>query len=191
MEPPPALLALPGRRPESDNAGRPTPSTFADLASVESLNPAELSHDRHAGPHWDKDQWHDGPARGLDQGGSWLWTYRDGARLWALAGQPAEPLLRRGGVWWMKHEGMWFVVHQGEPWALRNFADWGAQGLFHPATGTQIVYSSDYTRAAVITPGQGAEVFDARTGALIGSIPEDRMPAPRRPRAPESLPTPQ
>lgn len=191
LEPPPALLALPDRRPENDFAGRPTPSAFADLSAAEDLNPAALARDRHAGPHWDKNQWHDGPARGLEQGGSWLWTYRDGARLWALAGRPAEPLLRRGSVWWMKHEGMWFVVHDGEPWALRNFADWGAQGLFQPATGTQIVYSSDYSRAAVITPGNGAEVFDARTGALIGSIPEDRMPAPRRPKMPESLPTPQ
>jgi hypothetical protein len=42
----------------------------------------------------------------------------------------------------------------------------------------------------VITPGEGAEVFDARTGALIGRIPEDRMPPTRRPQPPRALPVP-
>jgi hypothetical protein len=191
LQPPTALLDLPERRPASDPEGKPTPAASASLSAVEALNPSSLSKDRHAGAHWDEDQWHDGPARGVEAGGAWLWTYRDGSRTWALAGDPPEPLLRHDGAWWLKSGGMWFVVHDGEPWALRNFSDWGAQGLFHPATGTQIVYSADYSRAAVITPGRGAEVFDARTGALIGTIPEDRMPATRRPRPPQNLPTPQ
>jgi hypothetical protein len=190
LEPPPALLALLDRRPPSDAAGAPTPAAPAGLSAVEDLDPKTLPKDRHAGAHWDGDQWHDGSARGIDANGSWLWTYRDGTRLWALAGNPAQPLVRHDGAWWMKSGGMWFVVHDGEPWALRDFSDWGARGLFQPATGTQIVYSADYSRAAVITPGHGAEVFDARTGAFLGQIPEDRMPPTRRPVAPRSLPMP-
>jgi hypothetical protein len=191
LEPPPALLTLPERLPSSDAAGNPTPRGAASLAAVEELNPKALPADRHAGAHWDGAQWHDGAARGVEQGGAWLPLYHDRDGWWALAGRPAAPLLRHGGAWWVKNDGVWLVVHDGEPWAVRSFHDWDAQGLFHPGSGTEIVYSADYARAAVITPGRGAEVFDARTGASLGTIPEDQMPARRRPTAPASLPTPQ
>jgi len=191
LEPPQGLLALPSRRPALDASGRPTPDAPVGLASVEGLDPSALTKDRQTGAHWDGGEWHDGAARGVEKDGAWLWAYRSGGSWWSLAGQPPQPLVNHDGVWWLKQQGVWFAVHQGEPWAWRGFADWGAQGLFHPGSGTQIVYSSDYSRAAVVTPGQGAEVFDAHTGALLERIPEEQMPAKRRPQAPEVLPTPQ
>src|SRR6185312_2066344 len=57
-------------------------------------------------------------------------------------------------------------------------------GLFEPASGTEVVYSRDFARAAVITPGEGAQVFDATTGAALGRIPEALMPPRRRPHPP-------
>ncbi len=191
LEPPPVLLSLPERGPVQDPAGLPTPRRLAGLDAAENLNPAQLPRDRRRGPHWDDRDWHDGPARGLDRDGAWLWTYRDRGRVWALAGSPAAPLVRQGPAWWLRRDGMWFVVHDGQPWVWRHFADWGAQGLFQPGTGVKIVYSADFSRAAVITPGSGAQVFDADSGEFLGTIPQESLPPTRRPRAPASLPVPE
>ncbi len=40
-----------------------------------------------------------------------------------------------------------------------------------------MIYSKDFARVAVITPGAGAEVFDAATGEELARIPEERLPA--------------
>jgi hypothetical protein len=149
------------------------------------LNPGAFASDHRSGAHWDGGLWHDGPVRGLERGGGWLWLERENSRWWAFAGGRAE--LRHDGVWWTKERGIWFVVHDGAPWAWRPFQDWDAQGLFHPESGTEMVYSRDYSRVAVIAPGEGAEVFDAATGDQLARIPEERMPPRRRPRAPEEL----
>ncbi len=45
-------------------------------------------------------------------------------------------------------------------------------GFIHPKSGTRIVYSADGLRVAVITPGRGSRVFDARTGRLLAYFPE-------------------
>lgn len=182
LRPPAALDGLAALRPSKDASGAPVPAAPAGLAGLDQVDPEKLHRDRRAGAHWDGDEWHDGAARGLKSGDDWRWLYRDGPRWWALTGDPERPALRHDGLWWTKAGGVWFVVHDGEPWAWRPFQDWGAQGLFSPATGTEMVYSRDLSRVAVITPGDGAEVFDARTGAALGRIPEDRMPPRRRPR---------
>jgi hypothetical protein len=53
-----------------------------------------------------------------------------------------------------------------------------------------MVYSKDFARVAVITPGEGAEVFDAATGEELARVPEERMPPRRRPRIPAELALP-
>ncbi len=90
----------------------------------------------------------------------------------------------------MKESGIWFVVHDGQPWAWRHFQDWDAQGLFQPGSGTEMVYSNDFSRVAVITPGTGAEVFDAASGREVARIPKERMPPRRRPKIPNELTLP-
>jgi hypothetical protein len=53
-----------------------------------------------------------------------------------------------------------------------------------------MIYSKDFARVAVITPGEGAEVFDAATGVELARIQEERMPARRRPKAPSEFSLP-
>lgn len=129
--------------------------------------------------------WHRGAERGLLEDGAWLSLRLDAGRWWAYAAGGAQ--LRHDGVWWMKERGVWLVVHQGRPWAWRSFQDWDAQGLFEPGSGTEMIYSQDFARVAVITPGRGAEVYDAATGERLAEIPQERLPARRRPRRPAVL----
>ena len=164
------------------------PAATAGLAALDEVDPAALKPDRRKGEHWDGVQFHDGDVRGLVRDDAWLWLRREGPNWWAFADGRAE--LRRDGVWWTKEKGVWFVVHEGRPWAWRSFQDWNAQGLFQPASETEMVYSRDFTRVAMVTPGEGAEVFDAETGEKLADIPEARMPARRRPHVPSELTLP-
>jgi hypothetical protein len=189
LNPPAALANLDRLRPSRDFRGAALPGRDAGLLAVEDIDPSALKHDRRAAAHWDGEQWHAGPARGLIRDEGWTWLYRDGSRWWALA-DGRVPLVRHDGVWWTKESGMWFVLHDGQPWAWRRFHDWDAQGLVQPGTGTEMVYSKDFKTVAVITPGSGAEVFDAATGALLETIPEARMPPRRRPKIPKLLDLP-
>ena len=189
LRPPPADLEPPAvpadwnsRRPIRDESGRAIAPAPAGLAVLDGTDPATLSRDRRADAHWDGDEWHDGGVRGLVRDGAWLRLQHDGARWWAFAGGEGNAQLRHDGVWWMKEQGVWFVVHDGQPWAWRPFSDWNSEGLFQPGSGTEMVYSRDFSRVALITPGHGAEVFDAETGEKLTDIPEARMPARRRPK---------
>lgn len=190
LRPPARLTALAASLPKKDAAGKPLSNALAPLEAVEDLDPARFPSDRRSKSHWDENVWHDGSARAARSGGAWVALCRETNRWWAAAGEPRTELLRHEKVWWTRRDGLWFVVHEGEAWAWRGFRDWSAQGLFHPGTGTELVYSRDFSRVAVVTPGQGADVFDARTGALLAHIPQDRMPLRRRPKAPGSLTLP-
>jgi len=53
-----------------------------------------------------------------------------------------------------------------------------------------MLYSADGRRAAVITPGDGAWLFDARTGAVLGRWTEAQMPARPKPHAPSGVTLP-
>jgi hypothetical protein len=184
LRPPPADLEPPAPRelPVLDARGLPIPPVFAPLEALDDLDPASLPRDRRAAAHWDGDDWHDGETRGLRRDGGWLPLRRDKGRWWAFAGESGNAQLRHDGVWWTKERGIWFVVHDGRPWAWRPFQDWGAEGLFQPGTGVEMVYSRDFKRVAVIAPGEETAVFDAETGAELARVPERRMPARRRPR---------
>ena len=177
-------------RPVRDPAGRTIAAAPPGLAALDHADPEALSRDRRSDAHWDGNEWTEGGVRGLVLDGAWLRLQHDGARWWAFAGGEGRAQLRFDGVWWEKEHGIWFVVHEGEAWAWRSFQDWDAEGLFHPGSETQMVYSRDYARVAMITPGEGAEVFDAKTGEKLAEIPETRMPARRRPRVPAELPLP-
>ncbi len=192
LRPPPAGLVPPPtpadwaeRRPARAENGRELSGAAAGLAALDSTDPATLGRDRRKDAHWDADAWHDREVRGLVRDGGWLRLQEEDGRWWAFAGGGAQ--LRHDGVWWMKERGIWFVVHEGRPWAWRSFQDWDAQGLFEPSSGTEMVYSQDFARVAVITPGEGAAVFDAATGAELARVPEEGMPPRRRPKAPAEL----
>jgi hypothetical protein len=159
------------------------------LASLDGVDPASFARDRHPRAHWDGAVWHRGGERGLVEGNAWLPLRLDAGRWWAFAAGGAQ--LRHDSVWWTKERGVWLVVHEGAPWAWRSFQDWDAEGLFQPGSGTEMVYSRDFTRVAVIVPGEGAAIFDAESGAELGRIAEDRMPPRRRPKGPPQLASPE
>lgn len=188
LRPPVGLAGLALKRPRLDASGKTVPEPSRELGAIETVAPDEIAADRRRGAHWDAQTWHEKRAHGLARRGGWIWLYKDGGRWWGLVER--TPLARHQNLWWLRENGVWLILHEGEPWAWRHFQDWGGDGLFHPGTGTEIVYSPDLARAAVITPGEGAVVYDARSGAELGRIPEYAMPARRRPRAPKSLSLP-
>jgi hypothetical protein len=176
LAPPAGLLAL-STRPVPRRAGAAGTATLAD---AEAFDPAKAGSDRRRKAHWDGAVWHDGRVRGEARERRWLWLLRDRSRWWGLAGR--DPLLRRGGLWWVRRKGLWFAVHDGQAWAWRSFQDWDAGGLYQPDTGMAMVYSRDFRRVALVTPGRGAEVFDARDGRLLARVPQNAMPRRRGPR---------
>lgn len=188
LRPPKDLLELPARRPLLDAAGRVVPKPASRLQAIEAIAPDGLPKDRRRERHWDEESWHDRRAHGLARDEGWLWLEKDASRWWGLVG--TTPVVRHQNLWWLRRHGMWLVLHQGEPWAWHHFPQWRSDGLVHLETGTQIVYSQDLSRAAVISPGQGAVVYDALSGSEIGAIPEDCMPPNRLPKPPSSLTLP-
>jgi hypothetical protein len=186
---PPDLSSLMTRRPASLPNGTPTPTRPYDLDRIEAQDPRRASarRDRKRGAHWDAGLlWHDGPARGVIEDARWLWLWKDQSRVWAARTPEEAPLLRHQGLWWSKQRGVWFALHDGELWSWRRFADWDAEGLIRLTDGVELVYSADFSRVAVITPGAGAVLYDAVTGAEIGQWLESELPR-RRPRAPSDL----
>ncbi len=182
LEPPTALLSLDLRRPLHTPTGSSDLSQPAELSDFESIDPTKVSSDRRNEPHWDAEQWHDGNARGMMMSGRWAWLYRDSLRWWGISGSGNAPLLYHQGAWWTNEMGTWFIVHDGRPWAWREFREWGGSGLYNPASGIEMVYSRDLQRVAIISPGQGATVYDAVSGLEIVRIPEADMPPRRHPR---------
>jgi hypothetical protein len=178
------------RRPKELADGRPFRTSLAPISIIEHFDAARLSHDRRAPPHWDGEQWHDGPAHGVLLAGQWAPFFRASSGVWALGSAPVTEMLRHGDAWWLKRDGRWFVLHEGQPWAWRHFQDWDADGFFQPGSGTEMVYSHDYGRVAVITPGQGALVFDAISGLELAQINEAEMPSRFRPHPNAHSPTP-
>lgn len=185
---PPDLTGLAARRPLRLADGSPTPSQPYGLERLEALDPRRAGAPcRRRARHWDEGgPWHDGQARGLAADARWLWLWKDETRWWALRAPNEPPLLSHHGLWWSKRRGVWFALHGGELWSWRRFAAWDAEGLLRLADGVELVYSADFAKVAVITPGAGAVLYDARTGAELGEWEEDELPR-RRPRAPSGL----
>ncbi|MBI5596598.1 MAG: hypothetical protein HY928_10960 [Elusimicrobia bacterium] len=180
-----ALRALfPERLPDgrSYERGTPGPAVLEALAPPEERPGYEdwLDKDerrrRKAEPHWHMDgkDWvfHAGKAWGLTAEGRWAWMVEAGRRWWTVA-DGAQRMVRHQDSWWWKTKDGWFLLKGGEPWAWRHFPEWEGDGVIHPTRGTQVVYSADGERVAVITPGQDTQVFDARTGDLLASFPPE------------------
>ncbi len=187
----PTLAQLSPRQPLAKPDGKPARWTEAPLRWLETVDPAAPAPPcRKRDGHWHGEQegrfYHAGIGRGLALDDAWLWLARLERRWWALPDAERAPWLRHRGRWWVRDDGVWFVLHEGESWAWRHFARWEAEGLIHPGTGTAIVYSADYARAAVITPGEGAVLFDALSGAELARWTEAELPPRWRP-APRDL----
>lgn len=188
----PLRALFPERLPDGRTYERATPAP----AVLETLTPPEdrpsyadwLDKDakrgRKAEPHWHMDgkEWvfHAGKAWGLTGGGRWTWMLESGRRWWTVA-DGAQRMVRHQDSWWWKTKDGWFLLKGGEPWAWRHFPEWEGDGVIHPTRGTQVVYSADGERVAVITPGQDTLVFDARTGGLLARFP----PEGKKPTAPD------
>jgi hypothetical protein len=179
---------LPKLRPD----GRPlvwAPAAAVEVEAAQRPGAQDLACKRKF--HWHKDGlYHADQAWGRWDGSGWLWLKREQARWWAWPG-PGEPTwLEHSGHWWWSSGGIWFMLHEGQAWGYRLFQDSLAEGLIHPASGTTIIYSSDGLRAAVVTPDDGAWLFDARTGEILGRWTQAQMPAKPKPRAPAALKLP-
>ena len=186
---PPDLAGLNGKRPTSSPEGAAVPTRAPDPLRLETLDPrkAGAAPDRRQKPHWDGGLlWHDGEARGVIDDARWLWLWTKGSRWWAAPEPDGPPLLHHHGLWWSKRRGVWFVQHEGEPWTWRRLAEWDAQGLVRLRDGVQLLYSADFTKVAVLTPGEGAVLYDAVTGEELGQWLESELPR-RRPRPPADL----
>lgn len=131
-------------------------------------------------PHWHQDgsDWlyHAGKAWGAPKDGRWSWLLEYERRWWTVA-DGAQRLVRHDGAWWWRTKDGWFLLKGGEPWAWRRFPEWEGHGFIHPTRGTQVVYSADGARLAVMTPGAETVVFDCATGEVLGRFPPGARPA--------------
>ncbi len=186
---PPDMSRLQAEAPTSGPDGRPLAWPAASLDAVEAVRPPSESCQRTDG-HWHDGIYHDQKAWASQSKDGWLWQEKSDGHWWAFT-EPSQPTwLWSNGHWWWKSEGVWFLLHQGEAWGYRLFNEERAEGLIHPATGTRMLYSKDGSRVALITPGEGAWLFDAQTGKTLRRWSEEQMPAPRRPRAPAAISLP-
>lgn len=186
---PPDLSGLQGRKPLLLPDGASVPTRTYELDRIEASDPrrAQAACRRRA-PHWDiGPRWHDGAAHGLIADARWLWLWKEQTRWWAVPeAEFKAALLRHRGLWWSKQRGVWFALHDGELWTWRRFSRWDAEGLLRLADGVELVYSADFAKVAVITPGEGAVLYDAATGAELGEWLEGELPR-RRPRVSAEL----
>ncbi len=123
---------------------------------------------------------------GVRRADSWGWVERSGERVWLWPSPDGPALLSHEGHWWWQSRGVWFLLHDGEPWGWRYLAEWRREGLVH-GSGTQMIYSDDGARVGVVTPGEGAVLYDSTTGAELGRWRADELPKPRAARAPTRL----
>ncbi|MBI5241897.1 MAG: hypothetical protein HY926_15600 [Elusimicrobia bacterium] len=163
----------------------------APAAALEKLKPPEADAARCRRPrrHWHPGlpAFHAGRAWAVSQAEGWAWLERVGRRWWAWTA-PQEPIwLWHEDHWWWRSQDVWFMLHQGEAWGYRTFAERRTEGLVHPGTGTRLEYSADGERVAIITPGDGAWLFDARSGEVLQRWSEEQMPRRPQPRAPSAL----
>jgi hypothetical protein len=177
--------------PRTGPDGRPLRWSAAPAAALERLKPpeAEAAKCRRATRHWHPGlpAFHSGRAWAVSQSEGWAWLERTGRRWWAWTA-PQEPIwLWHEDHWWWRSQDVWFMLHQGEAWGYRTFAQRNAEGLVHPGSGARLEYSADGERVALITPGDGAWLFDARSGAVLQRWSEEQMPKRPKPRAPSAL----
>ncbi len=192
---PPDLRGLARLMPEAGPDGKPLKLAPAQAAAVETMRPPseEMAGCGETEGHWHEGEpplYHAGAAWGAAAGGGWLWLKKSSGKWWAYTAPGQPTWLWHQGHWWWQSDGVWFMLHQGEVWGYRFFSQKRSEGLVHPGTGTQITYNADGSRAAMITPGDGAWLFDARSGEVLERMEEDAMPRRPKPRAPNKLSLP-
>jgi hypothetical protein len=187
----PDLSRLARLFPETGPDGKPLRWRPASAAALEGLKPpeAEAASCRRTARHWHPGPpaFHTGKAWAVGRPNGWVWLQQSGKRWWAWTGPDQPTWLWHKERWWWRSQGIWFMLHQGEAWGYRLFSERGGEGLVHPGTGTRMEYSADGGRAALITPGDGAWLFDARSGALLRRWTEEQTPRSPKPRAPSTL----
>ena len=198
LRPPADRIEPPAKNPWKTPMPRTLPGGAAidpvspSLAEAESITPParETSSCRQEGAHWHAEgaalYFHDGRRWGRWGEQRWSWLERHEGGWWVWGGETEPPMLWHEDRWWWKSGGIWFLLHEGEPWGYRFFSDLKQDGFIH-ASGVRMVYSADGSRVGLITPGEGATVFDATTGQQVGHVNEDRMPRRPQPRAPVRL----
>ncbi|MDD5629051.1 MAG: hypothetical protein PHU21_08300, partial [Elusimicrobia bacterium] len=187
----PDLSGLARAAPRTGPDGRPLSGAPARAEAVEAARPpSQAAACRRPVRHWHAQPaalFHYGRAWGLQRDRGWLWLKSSGRNWWAWTAPGQPTWLWHAQRWWWRSDGVWFMLHEGEVWGYRLFGERRREGLVHPASGTRLEYSADGARVAMITPGDGAWLFDARSGAVLGRWTEDQMPARPGPRAPRSL----
>jgi hypothetical protein len=187
------LAGLTPKRGPDGRAWEPAPGLAKD---VEAWRPPErfLTDCREPKGHWHQNPgsalYHHGKAWGMTEPGRLGWLARQGGRWWAWTA-PLEPTwLSYQGRWWWNSEKVWFLLHEAEAWGYRLFLNGRAEGLIHPATGTSMIYSEDGRRVAVVTPGDGAVLFDAVTGQELGRWSQEQINPRMKPSVPSALTLP-
>lgn len=198
LRPPKGKIAAPKAkpwarpRPAFGPDGKPVETAAWPLEKLDELDAPAIPCKR-ANAHWHSEAsgaWmHDKAAWGRLSGRSWAWVQKEGGRWWAWTSPEAKPVLWHQKRWWLSAQGYWFLMHDGQPWGYWFLDRWGQEG-FENVAGQQIFYSADEKKVAVVTPGRGAELYDAATGAFLGSWGEDELPRRLRPKAPDALPAP-
>lgn len=189
----PDLSILARRLPKNGPDGRPWNPPAAQPKDIESWRPLQrpLTDCRKSEGHWHQASggwlYHEQKAWAATEEGRLGWLARQGGRWWAWTAAEEPTWLSHQGRWWWKSEGVWFLLHQAQAWAYRLFLNGRAEGLFHPGTGTSMVYSQDGRRVAVVTPGAGAVLFDAVTGQEIRRWSEEELKSRKKPSAPSAL----
>lgn len=188
----PDLSGLAKLLPRLGPDGRLLAAEPAEASEVEALRPPDktLQGCRVPGGHWHSSAlgplYHTGSSWGRPHAGRWAWAARAKEHWWAWTA-PEEPTwLEHQGRWWWRSQNVWFLLHEGEPWGYRLFLEGKEEGLIHPGTGTKMVYSSDGLRVAVITPGDGAILFDALTGEEMARWSEEQIRKSKRPAGPSA-----
>jgi hypothetical protein len=180
--------------PRAGPDGQPRRWKSANLAAVEKTSPLDkkLTACRLDAGHWHAAAgvYHHGKAWGRPTDSGWVWLNQIGERWWAWTSPVRPTWLWNGGRWWWHSKDLWFMLHEGEVWGYRMFQEYRKEGLIHPDSGSQMIYSNDGLRAALITPGDGAWLFDARTGETLQRWTEEQLPAQPRPHAPGSVALP-
>lgn len=200
----PNFAPLKDKKPARAPGGEPVSAAAPSLEQLERIVPPELKSlardERAADARWRKDgaisYFHEGSAWGRWGQGHWSWLDREGGRWWiqtpadegaASAGKRPSALLWHAQHWWWQSDGLWFLLHDGAPWGYRYFSQWKQEGLINPQSGTQMIYSADGSKVALVTPGHGAALFDAATGRQLAEWTEEQMPKRPKPKAPAAL----
>ncbi|MBI5629545.1 MAG: hypothetical protein HY921_01535 [Elusimicrobia bacterium] len=189
LRPPEASLAPPsgnpwaGPLPRHLEDGTPIFPYGLSLDEAEAVEPPQLKKlgAHHGKVHWHRNDsghyLHHGDLWGSWSRGHWSWLERQDSRWWLWANASAGALAWQQGHWWLREGERWFLLHQGTPWGYQALINRWGQGGYERPDGSQLLYSADGRRVAVIVSGEGAALYDALSGEALGYWPDSELPA--------------